>query len=115
VDEAFVVAAIALIVDEYWRRNLVIIPRVILMILEVTFDSSGRNIQGDSRRCVKVIAGTLVTDRRSAIARSPIREISFGVVVACYPHRGASGLPLVAVGPCVAARLSGRGDGESAP
>src|SRR4030095_7929959 len=49
VDESLDRAAIATIVDQDWWRNFVPIPRVVGMVLEVTFDLPRCNIDGDGR------------------------------------------------------------------
>src|SRR6187200_1922050 len=76
------------------------------MILVVTPDRAGRDIECDRRRHVKVVAGALIADRRSAVARSPEREIRFRIVVARDPDRGAAGLPLIALRPRLTSRLT---------
>src|SRR6516165_4480643 len=85
------------------------------MILEMTFDFAGRGIKGDGRRREQIIAWPLITHPRPAIAGAPESEVRFRIVAAGYPHRAAAGLPLVAVGPGLAARLAGGRDGVGLP
>ena len=115
VDESFDRAAVALIVHEDRRRHFIPVPRLVRVVLEVSFDLSGRDVDRDRRCDVEVVAGTLIAHPRSAVARSPIRDVRVGVVVAGHPYGRAAGLPLIALGPRLAARLTGSGHGERAP
>src|SRR2546430_785258 len=60
VDEPLDRAAVAPVVDENRRRDLVPVPRVVLVILEVAFERAGCDVERDDRRYVKVVPGTLI-------------------------------------------------------
>src|SRR6266851_8182022 len=85
------------------------------MILEMTFDFAGRGIKGDGRRRKQIITWPLIAHPRPAIAGAPESEVGFRIVAAGDPHRATAGLPLVAVGPGLAARLAGGRDGVGLP
>src|SRR5437016_1649433 len=68
------------------------------------------------RRCgVEVITRPLIADGWSSVAGSPERQVGIRIVIACDPHRGAAGFPLVAFWPGFAARLARRGNRVRSP
>src|ERR1700746_3529051 len=85
------------------------------MVLVVPLNLSGGGVESNGRTCVKIVTRPTVTHPWPAITGSPEGEIGFRVVGACYPHGSAAGLPLVAIGPRVAARLVGRRHRVSLP
>ena len=115
VDEAFDRPAVALVVHEDRRRHFVPVPRLVRVVLEVSPDLPGRHVDRDRRRDVEVVAGALIAHPRAAVAGAPVREVGFGIVVAGHPHGRAAGLPLIALGPRLAAGLAGRRHGEGPP
>src|SRR5262249_37060093 len=60
------------------------------------------------RRREEVVARPLIAHPRSAVAGTPEGEVRVGIVGAGHPDRSAAGLPLVALGPRLAAGLAGR-------
>src|SRR5262245_60668351 len=56
VDQALHGSAVALIIHKYRWRDLIPVPGIVRMILVVTLDLSGRDIDGHSRRRIKVVA-----------------------------------------------------------
>ena len=85
------------------------------MILVVALDGARCHIERERGGRVKVIARPLIADGRAAVARPPICEIGFRIVVAGYPYRSASGFPLIALRPRLTAGLAGRWNRECAP
>src|SRR3954466_15497845 len=85
------------------------------MILKVSLEFSGRNVEGNYRRCVEIVSGTLIAHPGAAVARSPIRDIRVGVVVSGDPDWTAAGFPLIARRPGLASRLSWSRNGISSP
>ncbi len=81
----------------------------------VALDLAGRGVEGDCRRREQIITRPLIAHPRPAIAGAPESEVGFRIVAAGDPHRAAAGLPLVAVGPGLAARLAGGWDGVGLP
>src|SRR5207244_2642342 len=68
VDQSFDRAAVARVVDENRRRHFVPIPRIVRVVLKVTFDLSRRDIDRHRRRRVEIVAGTLIAHPGSAVA-----------------------------------------------
>lgn len=58
--------SVALVVDEYGRRNLVIVPGIVRVILEVSLDGAGSDVKRDRRCGVEIVARALVADRRAS-------------------------------------------------
>ncbi len=85
------------------------------MVLEVTFDLAGGDVERDGGSGVEIVAGTLVAHPRAAVADAPVRQIGLGIVVPGDPHRAAAGLPLIALRPGLAAGFAGRGNGVGSP
>src|SRR2546426_5904808 len=115
INQAFDGAPVALIVHEDGRRDFVVIPRVVLVVLEVALDRAGRYVERDRRCGVEVVAWTIVADRRSSVAGSKERQVGFRIIIASDPHGSASRFPLIAIRPRFAAALSGRRNGISPP
>ena len=115
VDESLHGAAVALVVDEDRRRHFIPVPRVVRMVLMVALDRAGHHVDGHRGRRIQVVSRTLIAHPRTAIARAPVGQLGGGVVIARDPDRCAAVLPLVALGPRVAARLAGCGHGVGAP
>src|SRR6266478_8589556 len=78
------------------------------MVLEMALDLARRGVDRHGRRGIQIVARPLVAHPRPAIAGAPERKISFRIIGAGDPHRSAAGLPLVTLGPSLAARLAGR-------
>src|SRR5271163_2846911 len=85
------------------------------MVLEISFNRAGGDIQRNGRGNIKIVARAFIAHPRPAIPDSPVSEIGSRVVVARHPHRAAARLPLIAFRPSLAARISGRGYGVSTP
>src|SRR5215469_336621 len=78
------------------------------MVLMVALDLPGRGIDCDRRGGEEIVARALVAHPRPTIAGAPESQIGRRIVGASDPHRSAAGLPLVAIGPGLAARFAGR-------
>ena len=76
------------------------------MILEVPSDLSGLAIERHDGRGVEIVAGALVAHPGAAVAGAPIGEIGLRIVGRGHPDRSASGLPLIASRPGLAAGLT---------
>src|SRR5262245_59387127 len=86
------------------------------MVLMMTLDLARRHVDGDRRRCIEVVAGTLIAHPRPAVARAPEGQIGCRIVVAAHPDRPAAGLPLItARRPRLAPRLTRRWNRVDAP
>src|SRR5262249_52739257 len=64
---------------------------------------------------VKIVAGTLIADRRTAVACSPERDIGLWIIVARDPDRRSAGFPLIAFRPGFTSRFTGRRNCVGAP
>ena len=115
IDQAFDGAPFALKVHQDRRRNFVPIPGIVGVILEVALDLAGGRIQRDGRRRIEIVSRTLITHPRAAVSDSPKSCVGGGVIIPRDPDRAASGLPLVALRPRLAARFTGRGNSIGAP
>src|SRR5262245_20445620 len=115
VNQALDGAPAAPVIDKDRRRNFVPIPRIVGVILEMSFDFASGNIDCDSRRSVEIVAGPLVTYPWAAIASAPVSQVGFRVVISGNPDWSSAGLPLIAFRPRLAARLSRRRDGVGSP
>ena len=115
VDESFDRPAVALIVDEDRRRHFIPVPRLVRVVLEVSLDLSGRDVDRNRRCDVEVVAGTLIAHPGTTVAGSPVREVGFGIVVAGHPYGRTAGLPLIALRPRLAAGFAGRRHRERPP
>src|SRR5579875_103303 len=89
-------APVLLDIDQQWRSNLVPVPSVVPLILMVGFDSAGIRIDGEQRSGIEVVAFAHVRRPWSRIARSPVHQIEFRVVVPAHPSGCAAVLPRVA-------------------
>src|SRR6185295_5623576 len=98
--------AVALVIDDDRRRYFVPVPGFVRVVLEVTSDAAGRDVEGHRGRRVQIVARALVAHPRAAVAGAPEREVRFGIVRASHPDRPTAGLPLIAFRPCLAARLA---------
>src|SRR5580698_2730477 len=96
----------ALVVDQYWRRDFVPIPGVIGVVLKITFYRPSGHVQRQRRRGVEIVTRPLVAHPGSGVTDPPIRQVRPRIIVASNPHRTASGLPLIALGPAAAARFA---------
>ncbi len=115
VHQTFDAAVPTLEVEQDGRRDLIPIPGIIGVVLEVTFDLPSSDVDGDGGCRIQVVAWTLIAHPGSAISDAPVSEVGVGIVIAGDPHRASAGFPLVALGPGFAAGLAGRGYGVSAP
>ena len=115
VNHAFIGLAAAFEIDEDGRRYFVPVPGIIRVVLMVTANRAGRDIEGDHGSSVEIVAGAFVTHPWAAVAGAPVGEIQFGVIVAGDPHGRATSLPLIAFGPGFAARLTGFGNRVGPP
>ena len=66
------------------------------MILEVTLDLPGRDVEGDHRGRVEIVARSLVPEPGRSVARAPEGEIGLGIVGAGDPDGAAAALVMVA-------------------
>src|SRR5207247_4782427 len=108
VDQALHGAAVALIVDHDRRRDLVPVPGVVGMILVMTLDLAGGDVERDHRRGVEIVARPLIAEPRRGIAGAPEGEVGLGIVGAGHPDRAAAALVMVAAcRPGFAAGLAG--------
>src|SRR5204863_3546849 len=89
--------------------DLVPIPGVVRVILEMPLDCPRGDVDRDGRGSIEIIARTLIAHPGAPVPDSPKSEVSLGIVVAGYPDRAATGLPLVAFGPGLAAGLAWSG------
>src|SRR5215469_18531948 len=78
------------------------------MVLEMALDLAGRSVERNCRGRKQIVARPLVTHPRPAITGAPKGQIGCRIVGAGDPHRAAARLPLVTLGPSLAARLSRR-------
>ena len=115
IDQTLDGAPVALEIDQDRRRNFVPIPGIVRMVLEVSLDLAGGDIERDGRRGVEIVAGPLVAHPRTAVADAPVREVRVRIVISRDPDGAAAGLPLVALGPGFAAGFAGRGNRVGAP
>src|SRR4029077_19907983 len=111
IDETLHRAVVAPVVDQNRRRDFVPIPGIVWMILEVSLDLTGGHIDRDGRRGVEIVAGPLVSHPRASVARTPVSQVGFWIVVSSDPHRTTTCFPVVAaLRPRLAAGLSRSGD-----
>src|SRR5262245_33524723 len=68
VDQALHGSTVALIIHKYRRRDLIPVPGIVRMILVVALDLSRRNVDGYSRRRIKVVARTLIPHPWSTVS-----------------------------------------------
>ena len=115
IDQPFHRSSVALVVDKNRWRDLIVIPGIVGMVLEVAFDCSRRDIERDGRSGVEIIARPIVADCRTSIARTKVSEILFRVIIPRDPDRCAACLPFVAFRPGLAAGFSRRRHGVSSP
>src|SRR5262245_58265117 len=85
------------------------------MILVISLDLPGCNIDCDSGRSVEVVPWKLIAHPRAAVTCSPEGQIRRRIVVAGYPDWRTAILPLIAFRPRLASGLSGRRNCVDAP
>src|SRR5215831_5340195 len=77
------------------------------MVLMVALDLPGRGVESNRRGSEEIVTRALIAHPWPAIAGPPEGEVSLRVVGAGDPHRPAAGLPLISLGPSLAAGLTG--------
>src|SRR4029077_12649448 len=87
VDETFHGSAVALIIDDDWRRYFVPVPRVVGVILEVALYLAAVDIECDDRARVKIVARPLIAEPRGGVAGAPECEIGLRVIGSSHPDR----------------------------
>ena len=99
------------------RAGFIVIVIVIGRVLEVPGDFAGGRIEGDSARCVEIVAGAarrIVT--RHGIAGAPVGKVILRIIGAGDIESAAAGLPSIdLVFPGLASRFARRGNGEGFP
>src|ERR1700680_968694 len=85
------------------------------MVLKMTFDRAGRDVERQRRRGVEIVTRTLVAHPWPTVTGSPIRQVGLRIIVAGDPYRSAAGLPLIALRPSPAAGFSRTGNSIGAP
>jgi hypothetical protein len=85
------------------------------MVLEITPDCAGRDIECDGGNGVEIIARPIVADGGAPVARVKVCQICFGVVISRHPDRSAARLPFVAFRPGLTAGFARRRHGISSP
>ncbi len=115
VDQALDRPSVPLIVHENRRRHFIPVPRIVRMVLMMSLDRARRDVDGDRRAGIEVVAGPKVAHPRPAVAGSPEREIRLRIVVRGHPDRAAAGFPLIALRPGLAAGFAWRGHRVGAP
>ena len=92
-------------VDQERRRDLVPVPRPVVVVLVVPLQLAGVGVERDHRVGVEVVAGPLVADPRPRVAGAPVGQVELRIVRSGDPDRGAAGAPGLAR-PGLAPRLA---------
>src|SRR3989449_10320208 len=101
-------------IDEERRGDLVPVPGVVPVILMVTADLAGVDVERDHRRRIETFAWVHVARPRRRIARAPEAQVEMRIVVPREPHGDAARLPGVTL-PGLVTGLSGPRDRVGLP
>src|ERR1700734_175676 len=86
IDQSWEGASVALEVHQDRRRDFIPIPGVVRIVLKMSLDRAGGDIQSDGRGNIQVVTGARVTHPWATGADAPASEVGGGVGVAGDPH-----------------------------
>src|SRR2546428_534226 len=85
------------------------------MVLVVSLDLAGGDVDRDRGRGVEVVPGMSVSHERIRVCGAPVRQARLGIIVAGDPDSSPARLPLLSLGPRLASRFARRRDRVDPP